>query len=56
MWKALIVIRNTHVKYESPTSYGILVMANLNIFVHANEADADTRDMTLAPLTYVLAL
>ena len=24
--------RNTHVKYESPTSYGIKVMANVKVF------------------------
>ena len=27
-----LVIRNTHVKYESPTSYGIKVMANVKVF------------------------
>ena len=41
------------VKYESPTSYGIEVMANVKVFVHAT--DADTRAMTLAPRTYVPA-
>ena len=34
-----LVIRNTHVKYESPTSYGISVMANIKDFVHATDAD-----------------
>ena len=24
--------RNTHVKYESPTSYGVKVMANVKVF------------------------
>ena len=27
-----LVIRNTHVKYESPTSYGLKVMANVKVF------------------------
>ena len=26
------VIRNTHVKYESPTYYGISVIANVKVF------------------------
>ena len=27
-----LVLRNTHMKYESPTFYGIKVMANVKIF------------------------
>ena len=50
-----LVIRNTYVKYESPTSYGLKVMPNVKVFVHATHADEDTRAMTLAPQTYVPA-
>ena len=64
-----LVIRNTHVKYKSPTSYGTKVMANVKVFVHATDANTDadtdadadadaeanTGAMTLAPRTYVLA-
>ena len=41
-----LVVRNTHVKYESPTSDGLKVMTNVKVFVHATDADADTRAMT----------
>ena len=54
-----LVIRNTHVKYESPTSYALKVMTNVKVFVHATDADsdayADTRAMTIAPRIYVPA-
>ena len=47
-------------EYESPTSFGILVMDNAIVFVHATDteadADADTRAMTLAPLRYLSKL
>ena len=42
-------------KYESPTSCGIRVMANVKVFVHAMDADADTRALILAPYTFVPA-
>ena len=51
--------RNTHVQYESPISSGKKVMAKVEVFVHASnadaDADADTRAMTLAPQTFVPA-
>ena len=50
-----LVIRNTHVKYESPTSSVLRVMTDVKVFVHATDADTDTRAMTLAPRIYVLA-
>ena len=31
-------------------------MANVKVFVHATDADADTRAMTLAPRTYLSRL
>ena len=34
-----LVTRNTHVKYESPTSYSIYVIANVKVFVHATDAN-----------------
>ena len=34
-----LVIRNTHVKYESPTHYGTEVMVNVKVFVHATDAE-----------------
>ena len=37
-------------KYESPTSYGIEVMVNVKVFVHATNGDAEA--MTLVPQTY----
>ena len=46
-------IRNTHMQYESPISSGKKVMAKVKVFVHAS--NADTRAMTLAPRTFVLA-
>ena len=43
-------------KYESPTSYGIKVMANVQVFFHATDTNADTNAesmaMTLLPQTY----
>ena len=54
-----LITRNTHVQYESSTSYGKKVMAKVKVFVHAANADADTdadgRAMTLAPWTFVPA-
>ena len=52
-----LVIRNTHVQYESPISYSKKVMAKVKVFVHASNEDAntDTMAMTLAPRTFVLA-
>ena len=51
---------NTHVQsfmqqYESSVSSGKNVMAKVKVFVHISNADvdADTRAMTLAPLTFV---
>ena len=40
---------------ESSISYGKKVMAKVKVFVHASNADADTRAMTLAPGTFVPA-
>ena len=48
-----LVTRNTHVQYESPITSGFKVMAKVKVFVHATDADADGRTMTLAPRTYV---
>ena len=49
------VTRKTHVHYESSISSGKKVMAKVKVFVHASNADADTRAMTLAPRTFVPA-
>ena len=46
-----IVTRNTHVQYESPITSGKKVMAKVKVFVHATDADADGRAVTLAPRT-----
>ena len=35
------VIRNTHVKYESRTSYGLKVITNVKVFIHTTDADTD---------------
>ena len=45
-------------QYESPTSYGIQVMAKVKVLVHATDADTsmDGRAMTLAPRTYLSRL
>ena len=53
-----LVIRNTHVQYESPVTSGLKVMAKVKVFVHAIDvdADADGRAMTLAPRTYLSRL
>ena len=51
-----LIIRNTHVKYESPNSCGSWVMANVKVFVRAYaDANPDTKAMTYAPWTFVLA-
>ena len=52
-----LITSNTHVQYESSISYGKKVMAKVKVFVYASnaDADADTRAMTLAPRTFVLA-
>ena len=56
-----LVTRNIHVQYKSPISSGKKVMAKVQVFVHASnadaeaDADADTRAMTLAPRTFVPA-
>ena len=50
-----LVIRNTHMKYESSIFNGLKIMTKVKVFVHAANADADTdanadgRAMTLAP-------
>ena len=36
-----IVIRNTHMKYESSIFNGLKVMDKVKVFVHAANADAD---------------
>ena len=48
-----LVTRNTHVQYESPITSGLKVMTKVKVFVHATDADADSRAMTLAPKTYI---
>ena len=56
-----LVIRNTHMKYESYIFIGLKVMAKVKVFVYAANADADAdtdaeadgRAMTLAPRTFV---
>ena len=52
-----LVIRNTHMKYESSIFIGLKVMAKVKVFVYAADADADAdgRAMTLAPRTFVPA-
>ena len=47
-----LVIRNRRVQYESPLTSGLKVMAKVKVFVHATQADADGRAMTLAPRIY----
>ena len=42
-------------KYESSIFNGLKVMAKVKVFVHAANADADSRAMTLAPRTFVPA-
>ena len=46
-----LVTSNTHVQYESSISSGKKVMAKVKVFVHATDADADGRAVTLAPRT-----
>ena len=41
---------------ESPIVVGLKVLAKVKVCVHANGADADGRDMTLAPQTYLSRL
>ena len=43
-------------QYESPITSGLKVMAKVKVFVHATDADADGRAMTLAPRTYLSRL
>ena len=38
--------RNMHVQYESPNTSGLKVMTKVKVFVHAANADTDTRAMT----------
>ena len=42
-----LVTNNTHVQYESSIPSGKKVMAKVQVFVNASNADADTRAMTL---------
>ena len=44
-----LVIRNTHVQYESPITSGKKVMAKVKVFVYATAANG--RAVTLAPWT-----
>ena len=41
-----------NMKAKSPISYSNKVMAKVKVFVQASHADADGRDVTLAPRTY----
>ena len=50
-----LIIKNTHMKYECSICNGLKVMVKVNVFVHAANADADARAMTLAPRTFVPA-
>ena len=50
-----LVIMNTHMKYESSIFSGWKVMAKVKVCVHAANADADGRAMTLAARTFVPA-
>ena len=50
-----IVTRNTHMQYERSNA-GLEVMAKVKAFVHATDADADGRAMTLAPRTNLSGL
>ena len=43
-------------QYESSITSGLEVMAKVKVFVHATDADADGRAMTLAPRTYLSRL
>ena len=43
-------------KYERSITSGLEVMAKVKVFVHATDADADGRAMTLAPRTYMSRL
>ena len=40
-------------KYESPITSALKVIAKVKVFVHVANADADGRAMTLAPRTFV---
>ena len=42
---------DTHVQYESPITSVKKVMAKVKVFVHATDADANGRAVTLAPRT-----
>ena len=41
-----LVTRNTHVLYESPITSGLNVIAQVKLFVHATDADADADQLT----------
>ena len=43
-------------KYERSITSGLEVMTKVKVFVHATDADADGRAMTLAPRTYMSRL
>ena len=49
-----LVIRNTHMKYQSSILNGLKVMAKVKDFVHAFNVNVDTRAMTLASGTFLL--
>ena len=53
-----LVIRNTHVQYESPLTSGLKVMAKVKVFVQNTDAnvDSDSRAITLDPKTYLSQL
>ena len=50
-----LVIRNTHMKYESSIFNGLKVKAKVKVFVYTANADARAMSMTLAPRTLVYA-
>ena len=51
-----LVTRNKHKIYERSITSGVEVMAKVKVFVHAIDADADGRAMTLVPWTYMSRL
>ena len=55
----ILVIMNTHVKYDSSTSCSMSVIANVKVYVHATDTDAVTRSGSLLnkyrnPCTFLL--
>ena len=46
-----LVIKNTHVQYESPITSGLKVMAKIKVYVQTT--DTDSRAMALGPQTYL---